>query len=145
MKSTIKSSVSKLTLLSFLTTLTLGVCAANVDDHEGQTCAGKKEAIEAQITEAQKTDNVERVQGLEKALLNVKMHCKDNNLEAEYKNNITDKTEKVAERQKDLAEAKLKGDNQKIAEKTAKLNDAEKELAEAKDKLDNFYKAVKSK
>lgn len=145
MKSIIKSSVSKFTLLSFLTTLTLGVCAANVDDHQGQTCAGKKEAIEAQIAEAQKTANLERVQGLEKALLNVKMHCNDDSLEAEYKKDFNEKTEKVAERQKDLAEAKLKGDEQKIAQKTSKLNDAEKELAQAKDKLDNFQKEMKSK
>lgn len=54
---------------------------------------------------AKKNNNIHRIQGLEKALYAVNTHCTNDELEAKYKKEITEKTAKVTERQQELADA----------------------------------------
>ena len=58
-------------------------------------------------------------------------HCTDASLAKERDEDIQKAQEKVAEREKSLAEAKLKGAADKIAKKQAKLDEARRALTEA--------------
>ena len=153
MKSVIRL-ISKLSVITLAISLSFGTYASN-EQLEGLTCESKKQAIEKQIDYAKKNNNSHQIQGLEKALRNVNKHCSNDDLEAKYKKEINEKSNKVAERTKELEQAKSKAkdkdkdkdkDNeQKIVKQQTKLADAEKELNEAKTKLSDFYKELGAK
>lgn len=98
-------------------------------------CEAKRARIEAQISQAQAAGNSREVAGLQKALRANKAHCSDASLAAERKREIRKATKKVAEREKELAKAKRKGDPDKIAQRQNKLDEARQELAEAQKPL----------
>ena len=141
---TIIRSISKLTVLILISLFSLATYATDFDE-QGLTCNGKKQIIESQIGLAKKNNNIHRIQGLEKALYAVNTHCTNDELEAKYKKEITEKTAKVTERQQELADAQGKGNQQKIAKQKTKLSEAEKELSEAKIKLTAFYQELSAK
>ncbi|OCG18801.1 MULTISPECIES: DUF1090 domain-containing protein [unclassified Gilliamella] len=135
--------MTKVSIITLASLLSFGAYASN--QTEGLTCENKKQAIETQIDYAKKHNNAHRVKGLEKALHDVNKHCSNDDLEAKYKKNVSDKSNKVAERTQALAKAKAKGNEHKIAKQQAKLADAEKELNEAKAELAKFYQELKLK
>ncbi|MDW5443258.1 DUF1090 domain-containing protein [Polaromonas sp. SM01] len=98
-------------------------------------CEAQRARIEAQIERAQAAGNSREVAGLQKALRANKAHCSDASLAAERERNIRKATKKVAEREKDLAEAQRKGDPDKIAQRQRKLDEARQALAEAQKPL----------
>ncbi|OCG23221.1 hypothetical protein A9G11_06375 [Gilliamella sp. wkB108] len=128
-----------------MSTFSLATYASNQNVEEGLTCSSKQQAIETQIQYAKKNNETSRVQGLEKALHQVTTFCTNDKLEARYKLDIHEKTMKVAERQKELAEAQAKGNQQKIAKQDLKLRDAEKELSDAQAKLVAFHEEIAAK
>lgn len=143
MKSTVKT-ISKISIITLAMAFSFGVYASDLNTFDGTTCASKKQAIETQIDYAKKNNNTHRVQGLEKALSDVNAYCTNDSLEAKYKERVQEKTNKVAEREQELAEAKAKGDMKKIAKQEAKLQENKAELSEAQTKLAEFYKDLKS-
>lgn len=144
MKATIRS-LSKLTIFTLINIVSFGIYASNHDIEQGLTCDSKKQAIETQIDYAKQNNETFRVQGLEKALHQVKTFCTNDKLEAKYKIDILEKTNKVTKRQDELAEAQIEGKQQKIAEQKLKLRDAEKELSEAQAKLTSFQQELAEK
>lgn len=98
-------------------------------------CAAKQARIESQISEATAQGRSSEVAGLKKALRANKSHCTDASLAKERDAQIRDATQKVAAREKSLAEAEKKGDAKKIASRKAKLDEAQKALAEAQKPL----------
>ncbi|OCG16900.1 hypothetical protein A9G24_00650 [Gilliamella sp. App6-5] len=142
MKSVIRV-ITKVTIITLLGLFSLGAYAS--EHAEGLTCESKKQTIETQIEYAKKHNNSHRVKGLEKALHDVNKHCSNDDLEAKYKKNVSDKSNKVAERTQALAKAKAKGNEHKIAKQQAKLAEVEQELNEAKTELAKFYQELKLK
>lgn len=98
-------------------------------------CEAQRVRIEAQIERAKAEGNRKELAGLQKALSANKANCSDASLAAERQRDIQKATKKVADREKDLAEAKRKGDPDKIAKRQGKLDQARQALAEAEKPL----------
>ena len=95
-------------------------------------CVRKKEQnILKEISYAEKHQNQNRIDGLNKALSEVRANCSDSQLRADHQKKIAKQKDEVAERQQDLAEAKQKGDADKIAKRERKLAEAQEELKKA--------------
>lgn len=119
----------KTTLLSAVVLLSFSSIAFAAEP--SPACEAKRANIEAQIAEATAKGRTQQVEGLKRALAANQAHCTDASLAKERDEDIQEAQEKVAEREKSLAEAKLKGDVDKIAKKQAKLDEARRALTEA--------------
>ncbi|ECG8592242.1 DUF1090 domain-containing protein [Salmonella enterica subsp. salamae] len=91
-------------------------------------CQEKEQAIQKEISYAEKHNNQRRIEGLNKALTEVRANCTDDKLRAEHQKKIVKQKGEIAERQRDLAEAKTKGDADKIEKRERKLAEAQDEL-----------------
>lgn len=91
-------------------------------------CQQKEQDIQQEISHAEQHGNQYRLRGLNKALSEVKEHCIDEKLRADHQKKIARQNDEIAERQRDLAEARAKGDPDKIATRERKLAEAHKEL-----------------
>lgn len=91
-------------------------------------CLEKEKDIQREISYAEKHNNQNRINGLKKALSEVKANCSDKELRASHQKKITEQKEEVAERRHDLQEAKEKVDADKIAKREKKLKEAQEEL-----------------
>lgn len=117
--------------IPILTSLVLGsiVLQAQASDI---SCKSKKSALRTQIDYARSNGHVHQLNGLEKALREVTEHCSDDLLQQEKQLKVLEKEHKVAERQRELDEARQSGSLKKIDKKREKLREAEEELAEAR-------------
>lgn len=70
--------------------------------------SGKEQNILKEISYAEKHQNQNRIDGLNKALSEVRANCSDSQLRADHQKKIAKQKDEVAERQQDLAEAKQK-------------------------------------
>ncbi len=77
-------------------------------------CQEKEQNILKEISYAEKHQHHNLIDGLNKALSEVRANCSDSQLRADHQNKIAKQKDEVAERQQDLAEAKQKGDADKI-------------------------------
>lgn len=98
-------------------------------------CAAKKQEVENQITYAREHNNTHRIAGLQKALRELEAHCDDPQLLKQRQLKITEKENKVAERQAELKRAHETGDLKKMAQKQKKLDRAREELQDAQNML----------
>lgn len=92
-------------------------------------CEQKEQDIQREIGMAQKHNNQRRVNGLERALTEVRADCSDKKLEAAHLERINAQKQKVAEREHALKEERGEGhDRDKIAKRQQKLDEARREL-----------------
>jgi len=91
-------------------------------------CQEKEQDIQREISYAEKHNNHSRINGLKKALSEVKANCSDSKLRADHQRKIDEQKEEIAERRRDLAEAKEKGDADKVAKREHKLQEAQNDL-----------------
>jgi Predicted membrane protein len=91
-------------------------------------CQEKEQDIQREIGYAEKHNNQHRVDGLKKALSEVKANCSDSKLRADHQKKIAEQKDEIAERRRDLQEAKEKGDAEKIAKREKKLKEAQDDL-----------------
>lgn len=108
--------------------LAVGLVALSAQALAASPCQEKQQDIKREITYAEKHHNQSRIDGLNKALREVKANCSDSRLRAEHQKKIAEQKEEIAERQRDLAEAKAKGDADKISKREHKLSEAQDEL-----------------
>lgn len=101
---------------------------------QSETCATKQQEIQTQLDYAQQHNNKNQINGLQKALSESKANCTDASLKADNARHVTEKQQKVQEREQELKEAQATGDNEKIAKKQKKLDEAQTELREAQGK-----------
>lgn len=95
-------------------------------------CDAKRQSIETEIAYAQAHGNTSRLQGLQKALVENKAHCTDESLRSAAQLKVAKAQDEVAERQRDLQEAKDQGKSpQKIADRQRKLDEAHADLEQA--------------
>lgn len=94
-------------------------------------CQQKEQSIQREIDIASKHGNQHQVNGLERALAEVREHCTDDGLKQAHQEKIQKLEHKVAERQRELKQEKDEGDDQKkIVKREKKLADAQRELKE---------------
>ncbi|MEY0976718.1 DUF1090 domain-containing protein [Providencia rettgeri] len=106
-------------------------------------CEIKKQRIQEQIDYAKQHGNQHRVKGLEEALDNVNRYCTPESLYRDSQKDVAEKTEKVQEREAELQEEKLKGDDSsKIKKRERKLAEAQTELKEAQAELQVYKDAL---
>ncbi|CAH6660498.1 MULTISPECIES: DUF1090 domain-containing protein [Pseudocitrobacter] len=113
----------RIALTIALLSLTAGASATTL-------CQEKEQDIQREISYAEKHNNQNRINGLKKALSEVKAHCSDSKLRADHQEKIAEQKEEIAERQRDLQEAKQKGDADKISKRERKLAESQHELKE---------------
>ncbi|MGJ0128246.1 DUF1090 domain-containing protein [Pantoea sp. RHCKP32] len=91
-------------------------------------CEQKEQDIQREIGMAQKHNNQRRVNGLERALTEVRADCSDKKLEAAHLERINAQKQKVAEREHALREEREKGHDREMARRQQKLDEARREL-----------------
>ncbi|NQS87193.1 DUF1090 domain-containing protein [Pantoea allii] len=92
-------------------------------------CQQKEQDIQREIEMAQKHNNQRRVNGLERALTEVRAGCTDKKLKASHLEKINAQKQKVAEREREFKEERDEGhDKDKIAKREHKLEEARQEL-----------------
>jgi len=92
-------------------------------------CQQKEQDIQHEIAMAKQHNNQRRVNGLERALTEVRASCSDNKLKASHQTRIKAQREKVAERERELKEERQEGDDrEKIARREHKLEEARQDL-----------------
>ncbi|WP_074013479.1 DUF1090 domain-containing protein [Candidatus Sodalis sp. SoCistrobi] len=124
-----KSTLSYLTLIGFM----LVFPSQNALAASG--CAAKQQSVQQQLSHARAQGNTARAEGLEKAMSEITAHCRDDQLQADRQRHVADKKSKLAQRQRELAEAQQTGNSDKINKKQKKVARAEQELAEAQSAL----------
>lgn len=106
-------------------------------------CEIKKQNIEEQIKYAKQHGNQYRVNGLEQALNNVNRYCTPESLYRDSQKDVAEKTEKVQEREAELQEEKIKGnDRNKIEKRERKLAEAQEGLKQAQAELQAYKDAL---
>ena len=65
-------------------------------------CQEKEQDIQREISYAEKHHNQNRIDGLNKALREVRANCSDGKLKAEHQQKIAKQREEITERQRDL-------------------------------------------
>ena len=91
-------------------------------------CEAKSADIERDLDDARARGQTRRMRGLETALREARANCSDAGLRREHGARVQRQERKVAERQRDLAEAKARGKRDKIARREAKLAEEEATL-----------------
>lgn len=95
-------------------------------------CKAKEEALQRQLEMARRHGNTGRVQGLERALANIRTWCTDDSGKSRAEMTVLDKEREVFERETELEEARQSGKPDKIAKRERKLQEARRELERAK-------------
>lgn len=95
-------------------------------------CQAKESMLVWKLAEARENGRTGQVQGLERALANVRTWCTDGSLKAKADLDLWEKEQEVAEREKDLQEARAGGKPEKIAKRERKLEKARRELEQAR-------------
>lgn len=108
--------------------LTLGLVTLSTGAFATTPCQEKEQDIQREIHYAEKHHNQSRIDGLNKALREVKNSCSDTKLRADHQQKIARQKEEVTERRHDLDEAKAKGDTDKISKREHKLAQAQEQL-----------------
>lgn len=121
-------------LLSSMTTLSFAQKAPEAAD----PCLTKRQDILAQIAQAKAKGNDKQVAGLHKALKANDANCTPESLRRAREKDVSEARAKVADRDRELTEAKAEGkDKEKIAKREQKLNEAQAELQRAQKALGN--------
>ena len=118
----------KVSIMKFRITLALALLSLSTASFANSLCQEKEQDIQREIGYAEKHNNQHRVEGLKKALSEVKANCSDSKLRADHQKKIAEQKDEIAERRRDLQEAKEKGDAEKIAKRERKLQEAQDEL-----------------
>mgnify|MGYP000010431140 FL=1 len=114
--------------MKFRMTLALALFSLSTATFADSLCQEKEQDIQREIGYAEKHNNQHRVDGLKKALSEVKANCTDSKLRADHQKKIAEQKDEIAERRRDLQEAKEKGDAEKIAKREKKLKEAQDDL-----------------
>jgi chromosome segregation ATPase len=118
----------KVSIMKYRITLALALFSLSTASFAASLCQEKEKDIQREISYAEKHNNQHRVDGLKKALSEVKDNCTDSKLRADHQKKIAEQKDEIAERLQDLQEAKEKGDADKIAKRERKLQEAQDEL-----------------
>ncbi len=108
---------------------------ANESCSELKGCASKICQVEKQIELAKKNGNDNKVDGLNKALDEIKNHCSDDKIISDIKDDLSKANDELKEHQEDLKEAHAEEKRDKIEKYNAKIKEDEAEISALKEKL----------
>lgn len=114
--------------MNYRTVLAIALLSLTSATQAASLCSEKEADIQREIGYAEKHHNQNRIDGLNKALKEVRANCSDSSLKAEHKKKINQQKEEIAQRKADLQEARQKGDADKISKREHKLSEAEHDL-----------------
>ncbi|RPH29354.1 DUF1090 domain-containing protein [Buttiauxella warmboldiae] len=114
--------------MNIRTVLAIALLSLTSAAQANSLCGEKERDIQREIGYAEKHQNQSRVDGLNKALREVRANCTDSGLRAAHQKKINQQQAEIAERKADLQEAHAKGDADKITKREQKLAEAEDEL-----------------
>ncbi|EOE6863652.1 DUF1090 domain-containing protein [Cronobacter dublinensis] len=114
--------------MNYRTVLALTLFSWTAATLAASPCDEKAQEIEKEIRYAEQHQNQGRIDGLKKALSQVRANCRDGEVVAAHRQKVAEKEAEVAERRAELREATQKGDADKIAKRRHKLAEAEREL-----------------
>jgi len=98
-------------------------------------CAEKTCQVEKQIEIAKKNGNEDKIDGLNKALNEIKNHCSDEKIISDIEDDLSEANEELKEHQADLKEAQSDKKSDKIEKYIAKIKEDETEISALKKKL----------
>ncbi|CAK9886319.1 MAG: Protein YqjC [Candidatus Erwinia impunctatus] len=108
----------------------------------GNDCNARRQSLEDQTVQAEKYGHKNKVAGLKKALSEVNEHCTDAGLLKDARQKVGKMEEKLAEKQKDIAEisadlrqAEAEHDAEKVAKYQRKLSEKQADIREVTDEL----------
>lgn len=113
-------------------------------DAQNPHCKAREAALERKLSQAEAAGNNREAAGIEQALDQVRRFCTDKGLLAEAEKKLDSARRETAEREKDLREARAKGDRDKIAKRERKLEEARQEMREAERERDMLAKPASS-
>lgn len=102
---------------------------------ENPACQYRAAEIQNQINYARQHDNVHRERGLERALANVQMHCRDADLLRDVQEDIREQEEDIQERLDEIAEKRAEGRQDKVEKLEKKLERDRAKLEQLQDEL----------
>ena len=114
--------------MNYRTVLAIALLSLTSATQAASLCSEKEADIQREIGYAEKNHNQHRIDGLNKALKELRANCSDSGLRAEHQKKINKQKEEIAERKADLQEARQKGNPDKISKREQKLSAAEHEL-----------------
>ena len=115
-------------IMKYRIAFAISLFALSAGSYANTLCQEKEQDIQREISYAEKHHNQSRIDGLNTALRQVRENCSDSKLKADHQQKIAKQREEIAERQRDLQEARKKGDADKINKRQHKLNEAQQEL-----------------
>ncbi len=127
-----KLAVIAVGMVFLLCSAAVSVAASSGD----QGCKAKEQALEKRLAAARQHNNTEQIEGLQKALHNIRTWCTDNNLKAKADYEVWEKQNEVQEREQELNQARTDGKKKKIVQRERKLDKARQKLREAQAKRD---------
>ena len=86
-------------------------------------CQEKEQEILREISYAEKHHNQNRINGLNKALREVRANCSDSDLRAKHQQKISELHAEISERRAELKQAQQSGDREKISKRERKLKE----------------------
>ncbi len=98
-------------------------------------CAEKTCQVEKQIEIAEKNGNDDKVDGLNKALNEIKNHCSDDKIISDIKDDLSKANDELKEHQEELKEAQSEEKSDKIEKYNVKIKEDEAEISALKEKL----------
>ncbi len=98
-------------------------------------CAEKSCQVKKQIEIAKKNGNDSKVDGLNKALNEIKNHCSDDKIISSLEDDLSKSNDELKEHQEDLKKAQAEEKSDKIEKYNAKIKEDEAEISALKEKL----------
>lgn len=114
--------------MNYRIALALTLLSLSAVSQAATPCQEKEQEIQREISYAEKHNNQSRIDGLNKALREVRASCSDSKLRAAHQKKIAEQKEEIAQRRRELTEAKQKGDADKISKREHKLKEAQEQL-----------------
>ncbi|PAF41325.1 DUF1090 domain-containing protein [Helicobacter sp. 11S03491-1] len=109
----------------------------------GPVCDFKEKDVLSQIDYATKHNHKDKISGLQKALKELRDHCKDNIVLSELELDVQKLENKVIEAKSKITQAQAKGKADRIKKAEMKLRLIETELASKKDELQRMQDLAK--
>ena len=106
-------------------------------------CAQKTCQVEKQIEIAKKNGNNDKIDGLNKALNEIKNHCSDDKIIAGIEDDLSEANDELKEHQEDLKEAKAEEKSDKVEKYNAKIKEDEAEISALKEELLKMNSEIK--
>ncbi len=102
---------------------------------DNQACQYRAAEIQNQIDYARQHGNEHRERGLQRALVNVQMHCRDADLLRDVQEDIREQEEEIQDRLDEIAEKRSEGRQDKVQKLEKKLERDRTKLEQLQDEL----------